>query len=374
MVSFLFNGGMRRRLTRTPRVSHFHRLFMKSRLVSKPTWGICTRIVGSREVLVFMSSRRVVECRLYSVLLISRISRLLLLLVAGCSAISSSMRCDSSENLHCCFSLLISQLLLVDGTLESFIRAADKQRLRVFTSSFFAMATLIVCILLLLFLFRPVFSVREAGGGHGRRGVGHDVGHGGGHGGGRGGRRGGGRGEGLGRFRAGRLGLSAGRLGRGRNGGVLPGRLGARGRGQNDDAEVQNEPQEGEDAFNDAFAVLTFGLQIVGFRRIANNRTSNDRFRAHYGISAKAILAMYLDLGPAETSMKNLLIALNWLKSYEVEHCMSSRWDASEQTLREKVREYVGKIRALKTQKVSMRSSRPCFKVCFSSMRAVLLY
>lgn len=204
------------------------------------------------------------------------------------------------------------------------------------------MTFLFVLFILLLFFLLPTFSVREPGNGR-RGGVG------------RVGRRGGGRGEGLGRFRA-------GRLGRGVNGGVLHGRPGGRRAGQNNEIHgnqnqnqnqnQQQQEQEGQ-SFDDAFAVLTYGLQIVGFQRIGNNRTSNDRFRAHYGISAKAILAIYCDLGPADTCMKDLLIAMNWLKCYEVEHCMSSRWKTSEQTLREKVREYVAKIRELKAQKVS---------------------
>lgn len=102
--------------------------------------------------------------------------------------------------------------------------------------------------------------------------------------------------------------------------------------------------------------MASLGLGILGLDIVGSEKTNRHLFRAHYGIDPSGIFAIYLDLKNEYPDVSIdaviLFIAMNWLKCYDTEHCMCSRWGLSEDTIRTKVREYVRKIQGLKSKKV----------------------
>ena len=103
--------------------------------------------------------------------------------------------------------------------------------------------------------------------------------------------------------------------------------------------------------------MLRFGLGLMAVAVVGWETTNKTRFRAHYGISPAGSFALYSDLKQTRNDIVidccNLLMALNFLKCYETEPCMASRWGSVEEKTRIKVREYVQFIQEMKVYKVS---------------------
>ena len=100
--------------------------------------------------------------------------------------------------------------------------------------------------------------------------------------------------------------------------------------------------------------MLRFGLGLLGWEIVDYGATNLFRFRAHYGIDPDGVFSMFQDLMErrGEADPFNLLMAMNFLKCYQTEPCMASRWRLQEATIRIKVREYVRHIQELKETKV----------------------
>jgi hypothetical protein len=103
--------------------------------------------------------------------------------------------------------------------------------------------------------------------------------------------------------------------------------------------------------------MLRFGLGLMAVAVVRWEPTNRTRFRAHYGISPAGSFALYSDLKQIRNDTVidccYLLMALNFLKCYETEPCMASRWGFVEEKTRIKVREYVQLIQQMKLYKVS---------------------
>ena len=101
--------------------------------------------------------------------------------------------------------------------------------------------------------------------------------------------------------------------------------------------------------------MLRFGLGLMGWEIMDYGATNLTRFRAHYGIDPDGVFVMFQDLKErrGEADPFSLLMAMNFLKCYQTEPCMASRWRLQEATIRIKVREYVRHIQELKETKVN---------------------
>ena len=116
-------------------------------------------------------------------------------------------------------------------------------------------------------------------------------------------------------------------------------------------------PLPGEVNIGSADELVCFGLGLMALKVVGSEATNKTRFRAHYGIGPQGVFAMYNDLrqlrGDNLVDCCNLLMALNFLKCYETEPCMASRWGFAEERTRIKVRDYVQFIQGMKVEKVS---------------------
>lgn len=110
-------------------------------------------------------------------------------------------------------------------------------------------------------------------------------------------------------------------------------------------------------------SILAFGLTHAGFGPERQARCSDElcmkRFRAHYGVGPRALLALFTDLITFQPNrnvvLKSLLMALSWMKLYDTEEVMAGRWGYGERYCRETVRDYVSRIGQLKAIKISFR-------------------
>ena len=102
---------------------------------------------------------------------------------------------------------------------------------------------------------------------------------------------------------------------------------------------------------------LELGLGRRGLTRWKKfkRETQLSLFRAYYGATPKTCESIWNDIGNDKPI--GFLIALRWLRRYETEQVLAYEFDNSEKDVRETVRELVGKIAALKMQKVSGRIS-----------------
>jgi hypothetical protein len=129
------------------------------------------------------------------------------------------------------------------------------------------------------------------------------------------------------------------------------------------------EPQEQEEAEEetvpdypapalvplDGQGVLKLGLKLVGFAedRQGSESINLRRFRAFFGIGPVAVAALYNDIKHDHRIQANrLLMALNFLKLYDLEHVLAGRWGINEKTLRELNRDTVKAIQDQKEKKV----------------------
>lgn len=108
--------------------------------------------------------------------------------------------------------------------------------------------------------------------------------------------------------------------------------------------------------------ILAYGLMYVGFGKERQNvvqKTSVDRFKAHYGPEPQAVKDLMTDLISSfpSTSFKELLMGLNWLKLYDIEAVLAGRWGYSEAVCRDKCREVVCHIQAFREELISFDPS-----------------
>ena len=106
----------------------------------------------------------------------------------------------------------------------------------------------------------------------------------------------------------------------------------------------------------------SIGLEIVGFdkgRQSVCDRTNNERFSASFGVSAKTLLAIFIDLKRKNPNMKEVdfLLAMNALKLYLTEKVMAGRWKCHEETYRHKWKTGVAAIAALRDYKIKFDPS-----------------
>ena len=105
------------------------------------------------------------------------------------------------------------------------------------------------------------------------------------------------------------------------------------------------------------------GLQKAGFddrrQQTVCERTNNERFSANYGVSAKTLEAVFLDMRKRDPSLTehNFLLAVDTLKLYSTEHTMAGRHHCCEQTYREKWKRVVAAIAALREDKIKFDPS-----------------
>jgi hypothetical protein len=103
--------------------------------------------------------------------------------------------------------------------------------------------------------------------------------------------------------------------------------------------------------------VLSYGLIYANFdelRQKSVDKTENiRRFRCFYGVEHKAVAALIKDLPDKDFQLKNLFLALNYLKTYNTETVLSGWWGMSEETVRKWTKHYQQEIQKLKEKKVS---------------------
>ena len=122
-------------------------------------------------------------------------------------------------------------------------------------------------------------------------------------------------------------------------------------------------PNHGTNSSNRA-RLLSVGLELVGFgqnRQKCSEDLCMRRFRAHYGIGPNAIRKLIRDMKQHQhftPNEKYLFMALSWLRLYDIEEVMAGRFGYGEQHCREKVREYVKRIRDLKPVKISFKANQ----------------
>ena len=100
-------------------------------------------------------------------------------------------------------------------------------------------------------------------------------------------------------------------------------------------------------------SVMSYGLQIVGFgmkRQDVAKELQMKRFRSHFGVGPKAIIAILRDA--KDVNIENLLMTLCWLKLYETEHVMAGRWGHCEEFCRKTVKDVASRIQRLKSKKI----------------------
>ena len=105
------------------------------------------------------------------------------------------------------------------------------------------------------------------------------------------------------------------------------------------------------------------GLKIAGFdyrrQQKVCERTNNERFSANYGVSAKTLEAVFLDMKKRDPSLTehDFLLAADTLKLYSTERTMAGRHGCCEQTYREKWKRIVAAIAALRKDKIKFDPS-----------------
>lgn len=113
-------------------------------------------------------------------------------------------------------------------------------------------------------------------------------------------------------------------------------------------------PLPGVLTISSADEMLRCGLGFMALKVVGSGETNRTRFRAHYGIGPEGMFAMFTDL-KEEMEIADpcsLLMAMNFLKCYETEPCMASRWGLPEERTRNIVREYVCLLQQMKNTKV----------------------
>ena len=99
--------------------------------------------------------------------------------------------------------------------------------------------------------------------------------------------------------------------------------------------------------------ILVYGLSFVGFgeeRQRVVIETSVHRFKAHYGPEPRTVKDLLSDLCNEfpDTSFKELMMGLNWLKLYDIESVLAGRWNYDESVCRDKCRETMRHIQSFR--------------------------
>ena len=103
--------------------------------------------------------------------------------------------------------------------------------------------------------------------------------------------------------------------------------------------------------------ILFYGLLYVGYDKLRQLDVDHDvnitRFRCFYGVGHLAVAAVIRDLNDSDLDLKNFLLALNYLKTYNTETVLSGWWGLNEDTVRKWAKHYQKEIQKLKKKKVS---------------------
>ena len=115
--------------------------------------------------------------------------------------------------------------------------------------------------------------------------------------------------------------------------------------------ELQKQVSEG------ILELRSLGLSFAGFEKCRQNvreRTNEERFSASYGVSARTLHAVMADLAleTPRIKTKDFLMAVNELKLYLTEHVQAGRWGIDENTFRNRWKDIVIAIAALKEKKI----------------------
>jgi len=108
--------------------------------------------------------------------------------------------------------------------------------------------------------------------------------------------------------------------------------------------------------------IVKAGLTFVGWPE--NNRRNDaaclQHFLDHFGADPIVVLSLLSDFQTTDVqaariekpSLRYFLMALFWLKCYDTESRLCSRWNTNEKTMRKWIRTYVNAMAALKEIKV----------------------
>ena len=108
--------------------------------------------------------------------------------------------------------------------------------------------------------------------------------------------------------------------------------------------------------------ILNYGLRYVGFgeeRQKVVEKTSVDRFKAHFGPEPRTVKDLMSDLCTEfpDTEFKELLMGLNWLKLYDIESVLAGRWNYDESVCRSKCRETTRRIESFREKLIVFDAS-----------------
>jgi hypothetical protein len=108
--------------------------------------------------------------------------------------------------------------------------------------------------------------------------------------------------------------------------------------------------------------ILLYGLTFVGFgkeRQRVVIKTSVHRFKAHYGPEPRTVKDLLSDLCNKfpDTSFKELMMGLNWLKLYDIESVLAGRWNYDESVCRDKCRETTRRIQSFRERLILKKST-----------------
>jgi hypothetical protein len=96
----------------------------------------------------------------------------------------------------------------------------------------------------------------------------------------------------------------------------------------------------------DADSIMSYGLHVAGFsKQNVAEKLNMQRFRSHFGISPKAIVAILNDLPNQKNEQEQkkvecLLMTLSWLKLYETKHVMLGRWGYGEEFCQDTIKDF----------------------------------
>jgi hypothetical protein len=103
---------------------------------------------------------------------------------------------------------------------------------------------------------------------------------------------------------------------------------------------------------------MLYGLHIAGFsKQNVAEKLNMQRFRSHFGVGPKAIIAILNDLpnqehGQEQKKVEHLMMTLCWLKLYKTEHVMAGRWKHCEELCRDTDKVFLSRLQSLKEKRI----------------------
>jgi hypothetical protein len=99
------------------------------------------------------------------------------------------------------------------------------------------------------------------------------------------------------------------------------------------------------------------GLRFGGFpgeRQNERLELNRERFRALYGVSPKAVqdCTNVLSSKGFDLHLKEVLMAMNWLRFYDTKHVLAGCWGLSEESIRNRVKNCCKAIQSLEDNKI----------------------